>query len=294
MAIEEENRSALFGKISDSEIFKRYEQAFVETTRLPLVFRPVKTKPFALQGRRYENPFCALMAEAGCAKCVEAQERLGRQAARGSRTLRCFAGLCDSAFPVSAGSKLVGFLQTGQVMLEKPTKDKFGAIAKQLGALGLGSELGHAEDAYFSSQVLSPKTYRAMLRLLGVFSEHLSLVSEEVAVGMDNAEPPVVRRAKEFIEEHAAESITLGDLANAVNVSTFYLCKVFKKHTGLTYTQYVALVRINKAKALLQNRNLRISEIAYGVGYQTFSHFNRVFNSLVGESPSRYRRRTLG
>jgi YesN/AraC family two-component response regulator len=50
-----------------------------------------------------------------------------------------------------------------------------------------------------------------------------------------------------------------------MHVSTFYFCKIFKKATGLTFTEYLGRVRIEKAKALLLNPHLRISEIAYEV-----------------------------
>jgi AraC-like DNA-binding protein len=74
-----------------------------------------------------------------------------------------------------------------------------------------------------------------------------------------------------------------------VNTSTFYFCKLFKKATGLTFTDYVSRVRIEKAKNLLLNPNLRVSEIAYEVGFQSLTHFNRVFRKLTGQSPSHYR-----
>ena len=51
-------------------------------------------------------------------------------------------------------------------------------------------------------------------------------------------------------------------VAKAVNMSTFYFCKMFKKATGLNFTDYVSRVRVEKARNLLLNRNLRISEIA--------------------------------
>ena len=59
--------------------------------------------------------------------------------------------------------------------------------------------------------------------------------------------------------------------------------------TGINFTEYVSRVRIEKAKNLLLNPNLRISEIAYEVGFQSLTHFNRVFRKFVGQSPTAYR-----
>jgi AraC-like DNA-binding protein len=64
---------------------------------------------------------------------------------------------------------------------------------------------------------------------------------------------------------------------------------MFKKATGLTFTDYLSRVRVEKAKALLLNPHLRISEIAYDVGFQSLTHFNRMFRKIVGESPTAYR-----
>jgi AraC-like DNA-binding protein len=64
---------------------------------------------------------------------------------------------------------------------------------------------------------------------------------------------------------------------------------MFKKATGLTFTEYLGRVRIEKANALLLNPHLRISEIAYDVGFQSLTHFNRVFRDITGQSPTAFR-----
>jgi AraC-like DNA-binding protein len=76
-----------------------------------------------------------------------------------------------------------------------------------------------------------------------------------------------------------------------MHVSTFYFCKIFKKATGLTFTEYLGRVRIEKAKTLLLNPHLRISEIAYDVGFQSLTHFNRIFRKTTGEAPTTFRDR---
>jgi len=58
----------------------------------------------------------------------------------------------------------------------------------------------------------------------------------------------------------------------------------------LTFTDYLARVRIEKAKTLLLDPNRRVSEVAYEVGFQSLTHFNRVFRKLAGESPTSYRK----
>ena len=72
-------------------------------------------------------------------------------------------------------------------------------------------------------------------------------------------------------------------------MSAFYFCKSFRKATGLTFTDYVARVRVEKVKNLLLNPNKRVSEAAYEAGFQSLSQFNRVFRRVAGEPPSAYR-----
>jgi YesN/AraC family two-component response regulator len=128
-----------------------------------------------------------------------------------------------------------------------------------------------------------------MVKLLSIFAQHISIISNQIAMQHDNAEPPVITKAKAFIEQNHAEDLSLGTVAKAVNTSTFYFCKMFKKATGINFTEYVSRVRIEKSKNLLLNPNLRVSEIAYEIGFQSLTHFNRVFKKIVGQSPTEYR-----
>ena len=131
----------------------------------------------------------------------------------------------------------------------------------------------------------------AVASLLGFFAEHLAIQSNQIAVQKASAEPPVITRAKRFIEDHHREDLSLSQVAASVHTSLFYFCKIFKRHTGVSFTEYVSRVRTEKVKRLLLNPNLRVSEIAYEVGFQSLTHFNRVFKRILHESPTEYRER---
>ena len=137
------------------------------------------------------------------------------------------------------------------------------------------------------------KQHDAVVKLLAIFAQHLSMLSNQVVVRQEHSEPPAITRAKEFIHQHLTEDLSLGQVAKAVNMSTFYFCKMFKKVTGINFTDYLSRVRIEKSKNLLLNRNLRVSEIAFDVGFQSLTHFNRVFKKILGQSPTQYRAQLL-
>lgn len=258
---------------------------------MPLTFQPVDSWQLSLHGKKYENQFCSILSKNSnfCSKCLEQQYKLADPGAQSVKSNICFAGLCESSVPVRVGNDVLGFLQTGQVALKKPSRVHFKKVTKQLIEWGVKTDLKAVEEAYFHSRVISKKEYNAMIRLLEVFAQHLSITADQLAIHHDHSEPSTITKAKEFINEHKTEEISLDDVARRVNMSTFYFCKMFKKATGVTFTEYLSLVRVSKAKNLLLNPNLRISEIAFEVGFQSLTHFNRVFRKFVGQSPTQYR-----
>jgi AraC-like DNA-binding protein/ligand-binding sensor protein len=286
------NRSAdLIQRISKSDIYKDYERAFSDATQLPMALRPTEIWRLALEGKRYQNPFCAMLAKTNrtCAACLQVQKEIQDTPGSGPKTVTCFAGLCDTAVPVKAGEKVIGYLQTGQVALRKPNEIQFNRITQQLVDWGLNVDLTQLKDAYYHSRTLAPQQYTAMIKLLEIFAGHVSTLANEIVVQEDEAESPMIRRARAYILANQADPIDLDKVAQAMHVSTFYFCKMFKKATGLTFTDYLSRVRIEKAKTLLLNPHFRISEIAYDVGFQSLTHFNRMFRKIVGESPTAYR-----
>ena len=105
----------------------------------------------------------------------------------------------------------------------------------------------------------------------------------------DRAEPVEIWKTRKFIEEHSSEELSLTRVARAVNISGNYLSEKFKNVTGVNFVEYVARVRFEKACDLLENGDRRISEIAFAVGFQSLSQFNRTFKKLSGRSPSAFR-----
>ena len=286
------NRAAdLIHRISKSDIYKDYERAFSDATQLPMALRPTEIWRLALEGKRDQNPFCALLAKSNrtCAACLQVQKEMQDMSGSGAKTVTCFAGLCDTAVPVKAGEKVIGYLQTGQVALRKPNEAQFNRITQQLVEWGVSVDLTQLKDAYYHSRTLAPQQYTAMVKLLEIFASHVSSLANEIVVQEDEAESPMIRRARAYILANQADPIDLDKVAQAMHVSTFYFCKMFKKATGLTFTDYLSRVRVEKAKTLLLNPHLRISEIAYDVGFQSLTHFNRMFRKIVGESPTAYR-----
>ena len=111
----------------------------------------------------------------------------------------------------------------------------------------------------------------------------------EETISNNRAEPVEIWKARKFIHEHADEELSLTEVGKVVNISANHLSEKFKEVAGINFVDYVARIRVAKACDLLRNSNLRISEIAFAVGFQSLSQFNRVFKKLTQKSPTQFR-----
>lgn len=283
-------------RLQKSAIFNDYQEAFETATGLPLVLRPAGSFNTPLAGSKHLASFCALMNKNSktCAACLQLQAEVESQAVTECKTVQCFSGLNESVVPVRIGEHVVGYLQTGQVLLRPPSEKNFRTTMAQLEKWSNTIDVAQLHAAYFETRVLTKARYSAVLRLLGSFAQHLSLVANELMITSVASEPPAVSKARAFIAEHLGEPLSLEQVARASSMSAFYFCKIFKGATGLTFTDYIARARIEKAKQLLLHAHTRISEAAFEAGFQSLSQFNRVFRRVAGESPTAYREHLHG
>lgn len=101
---------------------------------------------------------------------------------------------------------------------------------------------------------------------------------------------PIVERVKKMIAENVAEPYSAEEIADALGISKYYMCHLFKQATGITVKNYEKEVRLSKAKELLLNTTQSITEIAGACGYESVSYFSKLFIASEKISPSSYRR----
>lgn len=99
-----------------------------------------------------------------------------------------------------------------------------------------------------------------------------------------------IRMAKQFIEEHFAEEISLDIVARKIHLSSAYLSTIFRKETGLNFSEYLINCRLEAAKKLLKKTNKSMVEISENIGYSDVKYFSKLFNKVVGLKPSEYRK----
>ena len=103
----------------------------------------------------------------------------------------------------------------------------------------------------------------------------------------------LVEMAKKVIEQQMEQKLSLEMVAREIYISPFYLCRIFKKHTGENFGDYVTRIRLREAKKLLLSTNETIDEIAHRVGYDEPNSFRRMFKKRVGISPGSYRNKVV-
>lgn len=103
----------------------------------------------------------------------------------------------------------------------------------------------------------------------------------------------IVITTREYLETHYAENITLEEVAQQVNISPQYFSKVIKKHTGFNFIDWLSVIRIGKAKDLLQNPETTVKEVCFLVGYKDPNYFSRIFKRRIGITPTEYQKLLL-
>ena len=114
----------------------------------------------------------------------------------------------------------------------------------------------------------------------------LSLLIEQQRAG----ETRPIRQARAYVQQHYSEPITLESVCEAVGFSPSYFSALFKRETGENFVRYLTRVRIDRAKELLQQTNLSVTEVCSRVGYNDLKHFTQTFKKETSLSPAQYRR----
>ena len=289
-----QKRRELVNLLRESQAFRNFQHAFSTATDLPLALEPADSWQLPSYDTQHTSGLCEKIASTskGCAGCLRSLECLRDGQTTHPCTTQCEYGLFDSSVPLVVAGQIIAYLHTGQANVLGDNEDQDQHLDTLKPSVAMAAKQLSAKDIEVglkATKQITKSAYDATVNMLQTFSEHLSTIANQIAVTTAKAEPPVITKAKKFIQENYEEDLSLGRVAEACHVSVFYFCKLFKRFTGLNFTDYLARVRIERAKESLLDPNRRISEVAYEVGFQSLTHFNRMFKKLVGCSPTEYR-----
>src|SRR6188768_1873031 len=182
----------LVEQLRNCRVYQEYAKAFRECTGLPLSLRSGECFGLAHQNDPLGSPFCALMSDSNhtCAACLESQQRLTLSVTVEPGTQKCHAGLNESAVPVRVGERIIGYLQTGQTLQQRPTPAGLRRLVQRLRALGVEADHNRFVEAYARSRVVPRVQYEAILRLLAIFAQQLGDLSNQLVLQDERPEHP--------------------------------------------------------------------------------------------------------
>lgn len=94
-----------------------------------------------------------------------------------------------------------------------------------------------------------------------------------------------------YIEKNYSRDISLNDIADALNVNSSYLSRIFKNDTGQNIVEYLNKIRIEKAASLINEGKLPLKEIAFNVGIQNYYYFFKLYKKFTGITPGEYKKK---
>ena len=109
------------------------------------------------------------------------------------------------------------------------------------------------------------------------------LEPETSAIQYDN---PLVNKAVVYIRKNFQTTVSLQEVADAMNLNAAYLSRIFKKYTGKTIVTYINDLKMEKARTLIEENQLSLKEIALEVGIQNYNYFYQMVKKHYGKSPS--------
>jgi AraC-like DNA-binding protein len=285
---------SLFERLEHSDLFQRYRQAYLDATGLPLQleFAASPSSDICRSGEN-ESLFCQAINEdpANCEACVETTNQLRNDLEGEIHNMQCFAGMQETAVAIRSGDTLLAYLKTGEIFVEKPTKKRFKTVADTLRSEGYPEDkIDDLRDAWLATPVVDDQKYSAITTMLVTFGAQLSRSLDDLILQTEEHDPPAVARAKDFIQKHLQESIPLPTVARHSGLSEHHFSRVFKQVAGIPFTEYVNRARVELAKEMLLKPHARVTEVAYEIGFQSLSQFNRSFARFTGQSPTQFRR----
>ncbi len=279
-------------ELIESTTVRKQQAAFACTTGLTLTLVPATTGVIGSETARASGLFCVdgcLGGSSGevCQRILAGVERRAAQKSK-PRQFRCPTGLLKIIVPVFVGGQHVGNLLAGPFSRQRLDRETLRRLARRLRQWGLETRVAALRASWRYSPLLTNERGQSVATLLEIFARYLSERGNQVLTNAPEQSSPMLRKIEAYLAEKNG-AVSNKELAQRVHLSPCYFSKLFKKQTGLTFTEYRRRARVETAKRLLLDPHRRVSEVAFQAGFDSIPYFNRVFRRFVACSPSEYR-----
>jgi AraC-like DNA-binding protein len=286
-----------FECLASSAAFAEFGASLRRLTGLPLSLNtPGVTDTRQPPSGGHSNPLCELIRNTprGDGRCQACDRRhQGQAAALGrARLYTCHAGFLDMAVPLFVDGRHVATISCGQVLPEPPSPAAARRLRRRLAWLSVSTRVFLA--AYRRAPYLPRTHLRDVVRLLEIFGGHLCESTSRIRQLEARLQRDDIRVARDYVEQHFSRgNLSLGEVAAAVGLSRAHFSQVFHKAVGMTFTRFVQTRRVAEARRLLETTDRDVTGICFDCGFNSLTHFNRVFRQFAAASPRQYRQHVL-
>ena len=149
-------------------------------------------------------------------------------------------------------------------------------------------------DPFYVEQLSSQHECHSILQMKGLlYSVCAEFDAQATYKEKENKKQDLLPNIFSFVENNYKGNCSLVALSEQLSYHSVYLSRYFKQRTGIAFTEYVNLYRINEAAYILKNSQKKILDVAYECGFDSLRSFNRNFKQLMGKTPNEYRNQSI-
>ncbi len=270
-----------------SYIFHLKDHHGLQVSLHPMEFDSIICSTRLHRFRLHQNPYCLYLGVHPTLHqhCVDHQRRV--HAACGEEGLcgTCFAGVRELVYPIFTGDRQMGFISVSGYRDEHPD-----SYHKKI-AREYGMDIAGIRQSYAN---LPPPPDKASVDVLIAPLQRMLELCYRKAKNAPKNENELCEKMVYFLQLHHTRRVTVNELCRHFYCSRSTVSHKFKAYTGMGITEYINYLRVEDAKSLLRNTNMRIGNISATVGFENSNYFTNVFREATGLSPSAYRKEKQG
>lgn len=239
---------------------------------------PMCTLPYSHQ--IHKSPVCdsfKAVSQSSYSRCVRCRNFVIKKVLTTKAPLDglCVNGIYEYTHPVLVGEDVAAIIFIGNIL----DREK-----------GMAKICRNAKGGEIPLDTLEPDFSPQMCKnVAGTIDRYIRFLLEQYP---DEApeEKPLIQNIKTYIESNLEFGISVHNIAEAFHYNARYICRLFKKETGILLGEYLLVRRLERAKYLLRETTLSVLEISTEIGFNNVTYFNKLFKTAFGTTPTAYRK----
>jgi AraC-like DNA-binding protein len=265
------------------EYIKKIQKDFYNSTGININFLDEKMNSLCqdING----NSYCSIIHtnSTGIKRCFQS-DRILLEKCKESGQMEvhtCHAGLIDVALPIKFENHIVGFVILGQM---KGNEEFSNTVGKSLSYLGK-EKLEEIKLVYKTVPTFNKERIKSIVNIAVMVAKYI--MQENMVTVKHDA---ILEKILTYIDSNIEKNINVSDLIKVSNISKSSLYGLFNRYYNCSVCEYIKNRKIEKAKSLLMNTDLSVSEISAKLGFSTLSYFSKTFKRINGVSPQKYKK----